>query len=112
MFGLKMITSDGLTISVTLHYITSFLYANDTYSDPWFINKVIQVRKELNEEQANAVAEMVREKCSFVPDWRDVPENALQIFSTRAAEQKVMDELLSSKQTTEYEDVDEGQNSE
>ena len=69
-----------------------------------------QCRRDLNEEQAALVADIVIENCTFVSDWKHVPENAVRIVSTRAAEEKVMDEFLSTKITKEYLAVDEVQN--
>ena len=69
-----------------------------------------QCRRELNTEEASNVADMVLANCTFVADWKHVPETAVRIVSTRAAEQKVMDEFLIGRETTEYVATDEVQN--
>jgi hypothetical protein len=69
-----------------------------------------ECRRQLNADEAGAVADMVLTQCAFVPDWNHVPDNAVRIVSTRAAENEIMEEFLSSKQTTEYIAVDEVQN--
>ena len=65
-------------------------------------------RQNLNDDEVDAVADMVMEHCTFVDDWKNVPENAVRIVSTRAAEQTVMEEFLSGRITREYSALDEG----
>ena len=54
-----------------------------------------QCRRDLNEDEADAVGNMVSSKCRFVSDWSQVPDTAVRIVSTRAAEETVMEEFLS-----------------
>ena len=68
------------------------------------------MRRDLNEHESATVAEKVLQNCTFIGDWKDVPDNVVRIVSTRAAEQKVMDEFLAKKKTTEYIASDEVQN--
>jgi hypothetical protein len=69
-----------------------------------------QCRRQLTSAEASAVADMVLSHCNFVNDWKDVPDNAVRIVSTRAAEHEVMEQFLSTKNTIEYYAVDEVQN--
>ena len=69
-----------------------------------------QCRRDLTEQEASDVADVVLQSCSFVPDWKDIPDGAVRIVSTREAEKAVMDEFLANKNTTDYLAVDEVQN--
>jgi hypothetical protein len=69
-----------------------------------------QCRRELLPEEAAEVADTVLAECTFVDNWKNVPDDAVRIVSTRAAEHEVMEEFLSGRVTTEYVANDEVQN--
>ena len=69
-----------------------------------------QCRRQLTSQEAEAVADVVLSQCTFIDDWANVPQEAVRIVSTRAAEQIVMREFLSTKTTTAYMATDEVQN--
>lgn len=49
-------------------------------------------------------------QCSFENDWSTVPDIAVRIVPTKAAEIKVMEEFLSTRATVTYSAIDEVQN--
>ena len=69
-----------------------------------------ECRRSLNEAECTAVANMLVAKCRFKDDWKSVPDVAVRIVPTKAAEMTVTNEFLSSRKTTSYDAVDEVQN--
>jgi predicted GIY-YIG superfamily endonuclease len=67
-------------------------------------------RRQLSNDDCEAVAEVVLRECRFEQTWANVPELAVRIVSTKAAEQQVLDEFLASKQTKAFVARDEVQN--
>jgi hypothetical protein len=69
-----------------------------------------ECRRELNADECKAVAEVVLTECQFVPDWTHVPDVAVRIVPTKAAELKVVEQFLEGRQTKSYSAIDEVQN--
>jgi hypothetical protein len=67
-------------------------------------------RRELTEAECSALADVVLGECRFEPDWSSVPDTAVRIVPTKAAEAKVMDEFLRGRQITSFVAIDEVQN--
>jgi len=67
-------------------------------------------RRALTAEECTAVADIILKECRFEPDWSAVPDVAIRIVPTKAAEIKVMDEFLKSRDTRSYQAIDEVQN--
>ena len=68
-----------------------------------------QCRRNLDAVESAAVADRLLTHCAVAADWSEVPENAVRIVSTRAAEQAVMEQFLAGKTTKDYVAVDEVQ---
>jgi hypothetical protein len=66
--------------------------------------------RELTESECSALADTVLNECRFEPDWSSVPDTAVRIVPTKAAEASVMEEFLRSRQTTSFKAIDEVQN--
>jgi len=69
-----------------------------------------RVRENLDPVQRTEVADLLLRHCTIVDSWSAVPENAVRIVPTRAAEQEVMNQYLANKVTSDYAAVDEIQN--
>ncbi len=67
-------------------------------------------RRPLTAEECVSVANMVLTECRFEDDWSTVPDVAVRIVPTKAAEKHVMDQFLQGRQTTSYTAIDEVQN--
>jgi hypothetical protein len=66
-----------------------------------------QCRRQLTADDAAATVDTILSQCRFVDDWTSVPDDAVRIVSTRAAEQVVMEQFLANKVTYEYSAGDE-----
>ena len=70
-----------------------------------------ECRRPLDESECKTVAETIfQSECQFVPTWHDVPECAVRIVSTKAAERDVMKQFLRGRETVSFTAVDEVQN--
>jgi len=69
-----------------------------------------ECRRQLNADECKAVADAIVAECQFEPDWSHVPDVAVRIVPTKAAELKVMEEFLKDRNTKSYCAVDEVQN--
>jgi hypothetical protein len=66
-----------------------------------------QCRRSLSPAESLEFANVVCEHCTFVGSWDLVPDDAVRIVPTRAAEQIVIEKFLSNKQTTSFMAIDE-----
>jgi len=85
---------------------TTYVRARD--DDLRWIND--ETRRTLTTVEAERVAQFIVAKCTMVNDWSDVPGDAVRIVSTRAAEEMVMHQYLSGRNTQTYQALDEVQN--
>jgi hypothetical protein len=69
-----------------------------------------QCRRPLNQLECMVASTIVMRECQFVDDWNDVPDSAVRIVSTKAAEHKVVMEFLSKHSTVSSAAIDEVQN--
>ena len=67
-------------------------------------------RRELNIDECEAASAVILRECKFEEDWTMVPDVAVRIVATKAAEIKVTEEFLAGKQTNSYVALDEVQN--
>jgi hypothetical protein len=66
-----------------------------------------QCRIALDENQCIAVANAILDNCSSAVDWDSVPEDAVRIVSTKAAEREVIDKFLETQVTRSFKSIDE-----
>ena len=69
-----------------------------------------ECRRALSAIECSAVVDVVLEHCQFVNDWTAVPDIAVRIVPTKAAEIQVMQEYLRGRQIRSFYAVDEVQN--
>ena len=69
-----------------------------------------QCRRDLDAVESAAVADRLVAHCRVAADWSLVPDNAVRIVSTRAAEQAVMEQFLATRDTRSFVAIDEVQN--
>ncbi len=69
-----------------------------------------QCRKQLDADECSAAAAVILRECRFEDDWSTVPDIAMRIVPTKAAEMKVMDEFLAGRVTRNFAAIDEVQN--
>ena len=67
-------------------------------------------RRSLTAIECRTLAETVVRECRNEVDWSTVPDDAVRIVSTKAAEMKVVDEFLSGRATRSFEALDFVQN--
>ena len=67
-------------------------------------------RRELSKDECEAASAIIMRECKFEHDWTTVPDVAVRIVATKAAEIKVTEEFLAGKQTNSYVAFDEVQN--
>ena len=63
-------------------------------------------RRTLTPLECRSVAETVMKQCQIESDWKHVPDEAVRIVSTTAAEMEVVEEFLSDRVTQSYRAVD------
>ena len=66
-----------------------------------------QCRRVLTEDECNAACDVVMRECTFERDWSTVPDIAVRIVSTKAAELTVTEEFLAGRETKSYQAMDE-----
>jgi Helitron helicase-like domain at N-terminus/PIF1-like helicase len=67
-------------------------------------------RRPLSAVECTTLADTVLRECRFEPDWSSVPDIAVRIVPTKAAEMNVMEEFLRGRDTVSYKAIDEVQN--
>jgi len=67
-------------------------------------------RRALTAVECRSVAQTVVRECRMEPDWKRVPDEAVKIVSTKAAEMQVVEEFLIGRVTQSYRAVDYVQN--
>ena len=67
--------------------------------DPVLQRSNSDCRRPLTAIECRSVAETVIQECCIVPDWKDVPEVAVRIVATKAAEMSAMENFLIGKET-------------
>jgi hypothetical protein len=67
-------------------------------------------RRTLTSDECKAVADTILRECRFEKDWSTVPDIAVRIVPTKAAEAKVMTEFLRNRETKSYTAIDQVQN--
>ena len=105
---------DGRPIWGSINMVTMmdvFIFKSDVRAtDPvlrW-INS--ECRRKLDAYDCSKVVEVIRRECRFVSSWTEVPDIAVRIVPTKAAEQQVMAEYLEARCTTNAVAIDEVQN--
>ena len=69
-----------------------------------------QCRRQLSEDDCEAVADVVMCECRFEATWNNIPDLAMRIVFTKLAEQQIMDEFLANRQTKAFVALDKVQN--
>lgn len=89
-----------------------FMFSKDFRArDDLQLQRIISdCRRQLTADECAAVATTVLTECRFEKDWSSVPDLAIRIVPTKAAENTVMEEFLRGRQTTSYQAIDEVQN--
>jgi hypothetical protein len=89
-----------------------FVFANDVRArdDQQLQHLISDCRRQLTADECTAVATTVLRECRFEDDWSSVPDLALRIVPTKAAENAVMEQFLQGRQTTSFTAIDEVQN--
>ena len=66
-----------------------------------------QCRLPLDDNQCIVVANGILDNCSSAVDWNAVPEDAVRIVPTKAAERSVIDTFLATRLTRSFQAIDE-----
>jgi len=60
--------------------------------------------------ECRSVAETVVRECCIEPDWKNIPDEAVRIVATKAADMSNMEDLLKGKETRSFRAIDDVQN--
>ena len=104
--GRPIWTSANMCTMMNVFVFTADVRARDPHLQ-WLND---QCRRQLSTEECEAVTEVVLRECNFRESWTNVPQMAVRIVSTKAAEQQVTEKFLEDKQTMRFVAVDEVQN--
>ena len=93
--GMPFWTSIHIIPSFKVHTLKEYVRAA---GDPLLQEVLSLMRNErLSHEELERIIEIVKQECNFVGDWKDIPNDAMRVVSTRKAEQVVINEFLESK---------------